>query len=78
MSPSLATIINIVLDAAIVIAIVSLCAWGIVANRRDSLRLGFVERRRGRDRRASSQPRPAGSERRGGERRAPRPSGAWA
>ena len=78
MSPSLATVINVVLDAAIVIAIVSLLVWGILANRRDGFRLGVAERRQGRDRRRAARPRPAGPERRRGDRRAPQSFGAWA
>lgn len=48
MSPSFATAINIVLDAAVVTAILSLMIWGIVTNRREARRLRFVERRSGR------------------------------
>jgi hypothetical protein len=73
MSPSLATVINIVLDAGIVLAILFLLVWGIVANRRDLLRRVFIERRRGVDRRRTIQARPVHAERRRAERRAPRP-----
>jgi hypothetical protein len=71
MSPSLSTIINVVLDAGIVLAILSVLVWGIVTHRRDVLGRLFTERRRGVDRRRVVQPRPVHAERRRAERRAP-------
>jgi hypothetical protein len=71
MSPALATAVNVVLGAAIVISILALLIWGIVVHRRDVARLASGERRRGRDRRRQVQARPAMVERRRGDRRGP-------
>jgi hypothetical protein len=73
MSTSLAVAINIVLDAGIVIAILSVLGWRIRAQTRDTMHARFVERRRGADRREVDRPVPADAERRRAQRRASGP-----
>jgi hypothetical protein len=70
MSPSLAVAIIVLLDVAIVIAILSILGWGLRAHRRDLLHGRFLGRRRVADRRRLDRAVPAHGERRRGQRRA--------
>jgi hypothetical protein len=68
MSTSFAVAINVVLDTAIVVAILAVLGWGMRAQVRD-MRLQFVERRRESERRRSGRGIPAHGERRTERRR---------
>ncbi len=69
MSTSLTVAINIILDAGIVIAILSVLGWGIRHQTRHMMHSRSVERRRGSDRRRVDRPLPAHAERRRAQRR---------
>jgi hypothetical protein len=73
MTESLSIAMIVVLDVAIVAAILALLVWGLVAHRRDVRRLEFVERRRGVDRRRMTGRVATHQERRRDDRRASRP-----